>query len=164
MGNAFSTLSRTQLKLLQALVNADVEFMLIGGYAVRFHGYLREAEDLDLFVSTDSVNTQKITDCLSGLGAQNLLAASEHLKTPKNKIDWQDVDILTSIHGGSYSEMAPRVVDGIISQLKVKIISKEDLLRERKHSILDESQLERREKIRIDYEHLENCAPPRQPH
>ena len=36
------------LDLLQAFADAKVEYLLVGGYAVMFHGYPRATKDLDL--------------------------------------------------------------------------------------------------------------------
>ncbi|MGE0791986.1 MAG: hypothetical protein AB7S26_40300 [Sandaracinaceae bacterium] len=36
--------------LLVALADAGAEFILVGGYALAAHGYLRATDDLDVFV------------------------------------------------------------------------------------------------------------------
>ncbi|MBD3317957.1 MAG: hypothetical protein GF344_19405 [Chitinivibrionales bacterium] len=39
-----------------------VEFVIVGGYAVAFHDYVRATEDLDLFFRNDPANI----DCIRG--------------------------------------------------------------------------------------------------
>src|SRR5882724_1397242 len=57
---AFETLSNYQMELIRSLVNAGVHFVVVGGYAVRYHGHLRPTErpteDLDLFLDRSSAN------------------------------------------------------------------------------------------------------------
>ena len=42
--------------LLEKLINAGVEFIIIGGYAVNYHGYNRTTGDLDLWIKPDNDN------------------------------------------------------------------------------------------------------------
>jgi hypothetical protein len=39
--------------LLEKLINARVEFIIVGGYAVNYHGYNRTTGDLDLWIKPD---------------------------------------------------------------------------------------------------------------
>lgn len=44
------------IEVLEALINSDVDFLVIGGYAVNFHGYGRPTGDLDLWLRPDNEN------------------------------------------------------------------------------------------------------------
>ncbi len=51
------------------LANAqEVDYLIVGGQAVAFHGYLRPILDLDLFVATDLQNATKLTRALADFG------------------------------------------------------------------------------------------------
>jgi len=52
--------------------------MVVGGYAVRFHGCRRESEDLDILVHANSENATKIARCLSELGACHVNVAEKY--------------------------------------------------------------------------------------
>lgn len=41
---------------LSSLIDHDVEFLLVGGFAVIAHGYLRYTGDIDFWISTDPAN------------------------------------------------------------------------------------------------------------
>jgi hypothetical protein len=63
---------------LLALFNAHkVEYMIVGGYALAFHGAPRYTGDLDIFVRPDSENAQRILAALDefGFGSVGLSAA-----------------------------------------------------------------------------------------
>src|SRR4051812_27265181 len=47
-------------QLVNALLNADVEFIIIGGYSVMYHGYTRYTGDIDIFLKPDNANKEKL--------------------------------------------------------------------------------------------------------
>ena len=47
-------------EFLQALNRYQVEFMLIGGYAVRAYGHVRATGDLDIYINATSENAQRM--------------------------------------------------------------------------------------------------------
>ena len=53
-------------EILLAFSNAGVDFMVVGGYAVNFHGYVRTTSDLDIWINPVESNKIKITKALSG--------------------------------------------------------------------------------------------------
>ena len=56
-------------KELFELLNAnDVEYLLIGGYAVGVYGYSRATNDIDIFVSDDDENVRRLTKALEAFG------------------------------------------------------------------------------------------------
>ena len=55
--------------ILIELADAEVDFALIGGYAVAFHGYPRATKDLDLLVRANRSNAEKVYQALSAFGA-----------------------------------------------------------------------------------------------
>ncbi len=50
--------------VLSLLHDHQVEYLLVGGYAVRFYGYLRATRDLDLWTSRHPTNVAKIVAAL----------------------------------------------------------------------------------------------------
>jgi hypothetical protein len=57
-------------KLFAALVAAEVRFIVIGGFAVSAHGYLRGTKDLDIVPDPDPENLHRLAHALSGLDAR----------------------------------------------------------------------------------------------
>lgn len=55
--------------LLIALSDADAEFVVVGGYAVAAHGYVRATEDLDVLVRPSQENASKVFRALADFGA-----------------------------------------------------------------------------------------------
>jgi hypothetical protein len=57
------------LDFLTALNAAGVEFLLVGGWAVGFHGYPRLTGDLDVWIATSPENARKAVAALLAFGA-----------------------------------------------------------------------------------------------
>jgi len=55
--------------LLLALADNEVDFVVVGGYAVAFHGYARATKDLDVFVRANPTNAKKLYRALAAFGA-----------------------------------------------------------------------------------------------
>ena len=51
-------------EILSAFAKHEVDFMVVGGYAVNFYGYDRTTSDLDLWINPIEENKQKITAAL----------------------------------------------------------------------------------------------------
>lgn len=56
--------------ILQELVRGDVEFLLIGGVAVGYHGHVRATKDVDVVPAPDPANLERLSEVLRGLEAQ----------------------------------------------------------------------------------------------
>ena len=50
--------------LLKKLVESDVTFILIGGYAVNYHGFNRPTGDMDIWLRPDNLNKEKLLPLL----------------------------------------------------------------------------------------------------
>jgi hypothetical protein len=56
--------------LLRMLVESGVEFVVVGGLAVAFHGYARATKDVDIVPGPDSANLRRLYDVLELLEAE----------------------------------------------------------------------------------------------
>lgn len=55
--------------LLIELADAGAEFVVVGGYAVAFHGHVRATKDLDVLVRGSRLNAQRVYFALAQFGA-----------------------------------------------------------------------------------------------
>jgi Nucleotidyltransferase of unknown function (DUF6036) len=56
-------------EFIQALNINDVKYILVGGYAVILHGYIRSTADMDIWVDKTKQNYQKLKKALNEFGA-----------------------------------------------------------------------------------------------
>jgi predicted nucleotidyltransferase len=55
-------------EFLRLLNEHDVEYLLIGGYAVAYHGYPRATADMDIWIARHRQNAEKIVAALKAFG------------------------------------------------------------------------------------------------
>jgi predicted nucleotidyltransferase len=56
--------------ILGELVREGVDFLIIGGVAVGYHGHIRATKDVDVVPAPDSANLEKLTAALEKMGAE----------------------------------------------------------------------------------------------
>lgn len=55
-------------EFIQALNESDVEYVLVGGYAVVYHGYLRTTGDMDIWVNRTVENYHRLVSAFTCFG------------------------------------------------------------------------------------------------
>jgi hypothetical protein len=108
------------LRLLARFNEEGVEYVLVGGQAVRLNGYLRATEDIDVLIRASRVNGEKIIRALS------FLASSAELKpewfAPDYGGDVENirvaddllVDLLFAANGETYESIKVLNIDGLL--------------------------------------------------
>ena len=96
---------------LFALLNEHkVEYLIVGGYALAFHGAPRYTGDIDIFVRPDRENAQCILRALAEFGFQFPNLTVEDFQKPNMVVQLGvppvRVDLITSITGVSWEEAA----------------------------------------------------------
>ena len=55
-------------EFLRLLISHQVEFLLIGGHAVGYYGYVRATADMDIWVRSDAGNASRIVSAIRDFG------------------------------------------------------------------------------------------------
>ncbi len=115
---------------LLALFNANqVEYMVIGGYALAFHGAPRFTGDLDVFVKPDPENARRIIESLDQFGFKSVELSVDDFQAPDQVVQLGvppvRVDILTAITGVSWAEAVAGRVEGKYGDIPVYYIGRE---------------------------------------
>ena len=63
-----SPVASDQLELLRALVRHGVEFVVVGGVAAQVHGWQAATADLDIAVSGEGSNVERLNEALRSVG------------------------------------------------------------------------------------------------
>lgn len=120
-------LPRDFKEFLQFLKLRHVEYLLIGGYAVGYHGYPRPTGDIDIWIAIHPQNAQKLVTTLHEFGF-DVPELSEDLFLKEDQIIRMGVpplriDITTKISGVDFEECyAERIVD-VLDGIEVSLIS-----------------------------------------
>jgi len=138
---------------LRALRDADACFLVVGAYAVAFHGEPRATGDLDIWIEATPENAQRVYTALRTFGAPLQELTEADLATPdvvfQIGVPPRRVDILTSITGVSFAETWPGRASATYGDVGFSIIGRDALIRNklalgRPKDLLDVDLLRRR--------------------
>lgn len=121
-------------EFLKLLNSANAEYLLVGGYAVNYHGYARSTGDMDIWIGPSGENPAKVARALQAFGFAG--ASAEMLSRPEMVIRMGvpplRLEILTSISGVDFAAcfLSREVAD--IDGLPVPVIRLADLLRNKR--------------------------------
>lgn len=76
-------------EIFKALADCDVDYVVVGGFAVIMHGHLRATHDLDLVIGLDPHNCAKGMEALASIGLRPRLPVSlADFADPVRRKDW----------------------------------------------------------------------------
>jgi hypothetical protein len=114
---------------LFALLNEhNVEYLIVGGYALAFHGAPRYTGDIDIFVRPHPENARRILQALAAFGFQFPNLTADDFQNPNSVVQLGvppvRVDLLTSISGVSWEEAAASKESGCFGDVPVHYIGR----------------------------------------
>ncbi|MDP2645830.1 MAG: hypothetical protein Q8P24_12895 [Desulfobacterales bacterium] len=119
-------------EFLQLLNSKKIEYLVIGGYAVGYHGYPRATGDMDIWIATNEQNAVRMVEALKEFGfdppeLQKELFL-EKQKVIRMGLPPMRLEILTSIDGVDFKTCFNNRITEDLGDVKVNFISKGDLL------------------------------------
>lgn len=141
-------------EFIELLNEHSVKYLIIGGYAVNFHGYPRYTKDIDFWLWTTESNIKSLLNAIKDFGFGNLNLEIEDFMTPENIIQLgyepYRIDLLGDIEGVNFEECYERKLETVLDRTDVKFISIQDLIIAKKKSgrlqdLADAEQLEKLE-------------------
>jgi hypothetical protein len=132
------TLPEDFKEFLKLLNDADVQYLLIGGYAVGYHGYPRATADMDIWVAISPDNATKLVGVFHRFGMQDPHVTpalfQERGKIIRMGVPPMRIEVLTEIDGVDFAECHAARVTADIDGQPVPVISREHLLRNKRAS------------------------------
>jgi hypothetical protein len=118
---------------LLALLNAhEVEYIIVGAYALAFHGVPRFTADLDILVKTDSKNSHRIIQALEEFGFKSIGLTSGDFQHPDKVVQLGvppvRIDLLTSLTGVSWEEAFSGRSKGKYGDITVYFLGREQFI------------------------------------
>lgn len=125
------------LEFLQLLHKHEVEYMLVGGYAVILNGYVRSTGDMDLWMNKTEVNYTKLKEVYLDFGAP-IFPFEEFIN---DKFDvWSigveptKIEVLTHVDGLKFSESIKNCNHLTIQDFTIPYIEYQDLIKNKEAS------------------------------
>jgi predicted nucleotidyltransferase len=130
--------------LLEELVRDEVEFLIIGGVAVGYHGHVRATKDVDVVPAPDPSNLERLAYALAQLDAEVEGADDFDAAEIPNPLDPEALaeggnwvlltrlgrlDVMQWIGDHAlWEKLSPAAIDDQIGGLPIKIVSYDDLV------------------------------------
>jgi len=124
-------LSKDLREFVELLNSRKIKFLLVGGYAVAYHGLPRYTEDIDFLIEISPENAARVAAAVNEFGfpqfkPQDFCVAETivQLGRAPNRID-----LLTSVTGVSFEEAWASRIGTELDGLPVWVIGKDMLVR-----------------------------------
>jgi len=122
------------------LLNANnVRYLIIGGYAVAFHGYPRYTKDIDIWLWIDQENANRVVQTLKDFGFESLgLQVEDFLEAetviqlghPPNRID-----LIMGAPGVNFNTCYESWIEIKIDYITIPLIDLENLKKNKRASV-----------------------------
>ena len=114
----------------QLLDTNDVEYLIVGGYALAAHGHPRYTGDLDFWVGTDLLNGERIIKTLKDFGFGSLQLTAKDFTIPNQTVQLgyppRRIDLLTGISGVDFRQCCERRLVVAVDGMNLLFIGLED--------------------------------------
>ncbi len=118
------------------LNETGVEYLLVGGWAVGFHGYPRATADMDVWVACDSANARRVVQALRLFGFTHDEATESLFTQPgfvvRMGLPPMRIELLTKISGVEFSACHARCETMTEDGITIPVIALEDLIANKK--------------------------------
>jgi aminoglycoside-2''-adenylyltransferase len=123
---------------LRLLNGHKVEYLLVGGYAVALHGYVRFTADMDIWVMTSPENAAKVVQALKDFGIPQANELYNIFLLEKRVLGMgmppYKIEVVTTIDGVSFEECSANRMTVEIDDITVPYLSLNDLRKNKKAS------------------------------
>jgi len=118
-------------KFLRLLNGHHVEYLLVGGYAVGYHGYPRATVGLDIWVAVSHRNARELVEAFKEFGF-DVVELKEDLFLQENKIirigePPLRIEVMTSVSGVDFAACYQKRIVETVDGIQINFINLEDL-------------------------------------
>lgn len=140
------------------LLNANgVKYLVVGGFAVAYHGYPRYTKDIDFWVWAESENASRLLKALQDFGFGALGLQQEDLSDPENVIQLgyepHRIDLIIQLEGLDFGTCFAQRQEATFEGIPIHFIGYDDLLKNKRST--------GRLKDKVDVQTLERKAKKR---
>lgn len=144
------------LSFLRSMQEEGIHYLLVGGFAMAFHGYIRATQDLDLWIKEDEYNIKKFKSVLKHHGVHGIdqtrtlifIPGFTQLNIGDSGFVIDPMYHLKVFRSHDFDECFERAQEGEYKGVKFRVIHPKDLLKEKEST--------NRPKDQGDIEYLKN--------
>ena len=123
-------------ELLKLFNKNEVKFIIVGGYALAFHGAPRYTGDIDLYVKPEKDNAACVITSLKEFGFGDLGLKQSDFTLPGNVVQLGvppvRIDIVTSISGVTWDEAYSAKINANYGNVNVNYLGRKEIIANKK--------------------------------
>jgi len=120
-------------EFIELLNSASVKYVIVGGWAVAYHGHPRYTGDIDFFVEASPDNARRIVNVLRRFGFAGLGLTEQDFVQSDRVVQLgvppRRIDLVTGISGVPFEEAWSSKLAATLDGLPVYVVSQEVLLK-----------------------------------
>ena len=130
--------SQDMRDLLEIFERNGVDYVLVGGFAVNYYGYIRATQDIDLLVYPSVENAGKLMRALADFGFGGAGIPREYFERPGSVVhlgvEPNRIDLLTHLKGVENDRVFSNMKRVEIYDVTINVISLQDLIAAKRSS------------------------------
>jgi predicted nucleotidyltransferase len=146
-------LNKNFREFLELLIDHNVKFVVVGGYAVGIHGFPRYTGDIDIFIEVNAQNASRLENVFKDFGFGALDISEADFRQPDSVIEIgrepNKIQVLTGIDGVTFATAYANRLEIELDGLRVPFIGFDDLLENKKASARNKDLIDVDELTRI---------------
>ncbi len=125
-------------EFIELLNERGVKYLVVGGYAVNYHGYPRFTKDIDFWLWIDEGNLTKLVQAVDQFGFGNLGISEKDFLSAENIVQLgyapHRIDLQVDIDGVDFESCYAQRIVADLDDLKIDFISLKDLIQNKESS------------------------------
>ena len=125
-------------EFIELLNSRRVDYIVVGGHAVAFHGHPRFTGDIDFLLRPSSENAERLIDAVKEFGFSEMHLSLDDFTRPNTVVQLghppNRIDLLTSISGVDFEEAWGSRIGGELDGLPVSFLGWDALLKNKRAS------------------------------
>ncbi len=118
-------------EFIELLNRNKVKYLIVGGYALAFHGHPRYTKDIDVWIEIGKTNAENLLKVLDEFGFSSLGITIEDLVTPEVIIQLGNppnrIDLMTTVNGLEFDDCYEKKVEVEVEGIVVDFIDLDNL-------------------------------------
>ena len=141
-------------EFIELLNSLKVDYLVVGGHAVAYHGHPRFTGDFDFLVRPTQENAERLLDALRAFGFSETGLSSDEFTRPNTVMQLgyppNRIDLLSSISGVDFDEAWSARVSGELDGLPVSFLGWDALIKNKQAAGRDKDVADVKSLLAID--------------
>ncbi|MDA0348069.1 MAG: hypothetical protein O3C43_10020 [Verrucomicrobia bacterium] len=124
-------------EFLSLLIEKQVEYLVVGGWALGVHGYVRATGDMDIWIGSNETNLDRLLNALFAFGVPKEVS-KDFFREKGNVFRMGSppmrIEIITEATGVEFLECYSNKIELVLDELSVPFISYEDFVLNKRSS------------------------------